>query len=312
MRRRVSAPGNLLILGEYAVTEPGGLGLALGCDPRAFATSDPAQELAVTARFGTTRRQWPDQPLPVVEAALEILSDEGIEPEPQRLEIDTRPFYQKDRKLGFGSSAVASVLLTTLLVPSRFRRKEELFRLALRVHRALQAGRGSGYDVAASVWGGAIAFEGGLLPTALPVELPWLPRIYALLGAEAVRSGGAVDAYSRWKNRRAEEAAEFFRESNALVQRLLSARSWNEAAEVVEKSKRLGEKLGRNIGVESTFRLPRPKGEEPVLHCDHGPVVLKSVGAGAEMGILLTPCEMEETTFEAVELNDKEDGVRWE
>ena len=316
MRRALSVPGNVLLLGEYAVTEPGGLGIALGSGPRALGESEPAEELSLTARFGAEERRWPEEPLPLVEVALDALAEEGIAPEPQRLEIDTSRFYRGGRKLGFGSSAAATVLLTAHLLSAApeatLPEKEELFHLALKVHRRLQGGRGSGYDVAASIWGGTITFAGGKRPEVKRAELSWLPRLYALAGREAVKSGSALESYNRWKVERPEEGKRFLRRSNELVREVLSAESWEKGAAHLKEAKRLGEELGRRIGVNGSFRLTEKMKQHNILHCDRGPVLIKSVGAGSEMGVLFTPCEVEERGVEAVELSQNEEGLRWE
>ena len=46
----LSAPANLLLLGEYAVLEEGGLGLALAVERRARITVEPSDGLEVLGR----------------------------------------------------------------------------------------------------------------------------------------------------------------------------------------------------------------------------------------------------------------------
>lgn len=319
--RSVSAPGNILLLGEYAVTEEGGLGVALGGGPRATATAFPAEELTITARMGGQHSQWPADPLPLAEAALAVFSRRGVEPERGRVEIDTSAFYRDSRKLGFGSSAAAAVLLTALLLDGRRPSgadaegetgTENIFPFALEVHRELQEGRGSGYDVAASLFGGTVRFEGGVTPRAERVELPWLPRLYVIPGPDAVRSGSAVGAYNRWKGERPAEAISFLEESNELVRRFLGSGTWSEAAPIVRAARGLGERLGRAIGVESTFRPASGVIREEELGDQMAPGVVKSVGAGAEMGLLFSPCALDEPALESTELCAEERGLVWE
>lgn len=308
--RSLSAPGNVLLLGEYAVTEEGGLGVALGAGPRAEGRATPGENLTITARMGTDTIEWPREPLPLAEAAGVVLSRRGIEAPASAIEIDTGSFYRRERKLGFGSSAAATVLLTALLLGSGVP-KERLFAVALEMHRELQGGRGSGYDVAASLFGGTIRFEGGVVPRVERVELPWLPRLYVIPGPEAVRSGSAVGAYNRWKGERPAEAIRFLDESNELVRRFLRARSWGEAAPVVRAATLLGERVGKEIGVDSTFR-PASGSLEEHLGDKRGEAVVKSVGAGAEMGVLFSPCELTPGRLESIELARSEKGLVWE
>jgi phosphomevalonate kinase len=87
------------------------------------------------------------------------------------LTLDTRDFSDPARgaKFGFGSSAALTVALVAALgqpdapLP-------ELYRTAVAAHRNFQAGRGSGVDIAAAVFGGVIGFT----PDApAPRGLPW-------------------------------------------------------------------------------------------------------------------------------------------
>jgi mevalonate kinase len=56
---RASVPANLLLLGEYAVLEEGGLGLAVAVDPRvriSAAPGRPGAGMEVAARMDTELR----------------------------------------------------------------------------------------------------------------------------------------------------------------------------------------------------------------------------------------------------------------
>ena len=149
-----TAPGKLLVTGEYAVID-GAPAVVLAVDRRAIAShgrgaSSPfldAVAAALAARHGADH--------PSVSAAREI-------------HVDSSAFYDRSQKLGLGSSAAVTVAATALALgtpidsPDTWR--DEIQRIASEAHAAAQSARGargSGADIAASVHGGAIAFTAG-------------------------------------------------------------------------------------------------------------------------------------------------------
>jgi phosphomevalonate kinase len=137
MSGTASAPGKLMLLGEYAVLE-GGIALAAAVNRRASG-------------------RWVEHPVPrsgVVQAVLEAARRSGLAHEGE-IEIDTSAFRDaKGRKLGLGSSAAAAVIASALAVGTG---DETALRVAIEGHRAAAGGEGSGVDVAASYYGGVIA-----------------------------------------------------------------------------------------------------------------------------------------------------------
>jgi phosphomevalonate kinase len=106
--------------------------------------------------------------------------DRGLLVKPFRVNADelrTADGHGGSRKLGLGSSS--AILLASLLAGDSSRaapaRREELFRLALQLHRAAQGG-GSGADVAASTFGGTLVLRRATsaeeLPAVEPFQLP--------------------------------------------------------------------------------------------------------------------------------------------
>ena len=136
-----SAPGKLILTGEYAVLE-GAPAIVVAVDRRAVA-----------------RRGSEVTTSPFVRAVAELLAGEAGEIA-RRVVVDTTALYDGELKLGLGSSAAATVAATACAgVP-----RDEIFALALAAHgnaQALRGARGSGADVAAAVHGGTIAFEAG-------------------------------------------------------------------------------------------------------------------------------------------------------
>ena len=185
-----SAPGKLILVGEYAVLEgapalvaavdrhsrvritPSGdkwfsldaptigiNGVAFHLSPAGdvlYRDNLPAETLKRLHFFKTT-----------FEYAARYLGQNGCPPVPARLVIDTGAFFDPriKAKLGFGSSAALTVSVIKALFlycglplidandPGR------LFRLALAAHRRAQNGVGSGIDVAASSFGGVLRYR---------------------------------------------------------------------------------------------------------------------------------------------------------
>lgn len=316
----VLVPANLLLLGEYAVLEPGGLGVTVACKPEASAAVAAATRLEVVGIWGGGRSVWPEDGSEslfscVVDAVATVsgYARQEVGRIPLRLTVDTTPFYSPQPgpaghgKQGFGSSAAASVAVCYALLewlqgleagtrdtqskhsiglPSEAGRATALsgltFTAALAAHRAFQGGRGSGYDVAASVYGGIGLFSGGEKPSFERRPLPWLPPLLLFRGESPVLTAGAVARYEAWKARHPAEAHGFLRESNSFVERFVGAQDWNEAARWFVAARALGIELGDAIGVPARI--------DPPPHV-HG-LANKAIGAGNELGVaVLGPLE---------------------
>lgn len=142
-----TAPGKLILTGEYAVLD-GAPSIVIAVDRRAVArqTATPhgsSPFLLAVADEIAARRGASD---PATRAALEIT-------------VDSQAFYDKLTKLGLGSSAAVTVAATALALGTVDR--EQVLAVALAAHARAQGprgSRGSGADIAASVYGGTLVF----------------------------------------------------------------------------------------------------------------------------------------------------------
>ncbi len=296
---RASAPANLLLLGEYAVLEEGGMGIAVAPDVRAAGTSHAGPRQIIGHLPGGSIR-WPgDQGL--LGRMADFLHDTlGADVAPASVSLDTHAFFDTaGRKRGYGSSAAVAVVLSTLwmlragTIPlaaassreSAGESRAAVFRLAVAAHRAGQGGKGSGYDVACSSHGGILLFRGGARPTATSVELPWLPPMSLFQGREAVTTSGAVTRLAEWRRDHPGQWREFFRTSNELVDSFARATSWPDAEEILTEYRALTLTFGSKIGVSAEITPPPlPRG-----------TTFKSVGAGNELGVAFI-CEKGQST----------------
>ncbi len=284
----LSVPGSILLLGEYAVLEEGGLGLAMAVDRRVHLDIRPATSLEINGAWQGKTVSWPrrgDSPLfaAVVDVVESWLGTSGGHAHARgRIDVDSSGFFTPDgRKTGLGSSAaIAAGLACALLQAAGIAadlRDAAAPGLAVRAHRQAQGGRGSGYDVLCSFHGGAGLFTGGGQPTWKPYRIPGDPAVCLFPGPAAVSTPDAVGRYEAWKTLNSRHAREFLSASNGALEDFLHASSLLDSARAFSTCRKIGVELGDAIGVPA--RLPAPG----ALDADW----CKAVGAGNELGACL-------------------------
>jgi len=169
-----SAPGKLMLAGEYAVVGGHGPALAVALDARATVRLEPGGDGWRVSSSALGLQEASVAAVPVLAAAVTELGSRL--PSGGHLVVSSELGAGSD-KPGFGSSAAVGVAglgalrsFAGLGAPSL----EE----AVRVHRAGQAGRGSGYDVATALYGGLCAFENA--PSGVAARsAAWLEGLHA-------------------------------------------------------------------------------------------------------------------------------------
>jgi phosphomevalonate kinase len=308
---RVTVPGNLLLLGEYAVLEEGGVGLAVAMERRLTVEAEPADALTLTGGWGAGQGlRWSEadpgfSPLvtSVVAACRAYLDSLGKALPRARIYVDSTPMYAEGRKGGFGSSAAVAVGLvwTLLALAGAAPGPGTVSEVALAAHRQAQGGRGSGYDVFASSYGGVGLFTGGERPAWEPLRLDWLNPLFLVRGSRSVSTPQAIERYREWCRRYPEKAGEFFRESSRCVLGFARARSRGEAASWLAGGRKLGLRLGERIGVDALLAAPAAltRGE------------LKALGAGNELGLFFPDPAPEPPPAGLSRLVIAPEGPRW-
>lgn len=204
---QASAPGKLILLGEYAVLEDA---------PCLVAAVDRSCDVQISPLTGETFRIEASNPdIPDIQFTLSdegeicfknelssanrerlrfvistlkyvIRQSEGSLPA-AAIQIDTESFYHKTgHKLGLGASAAITVSLLSALM--KYINKpiagKDLYREAYRIHRKAQGKLGSGTDIAASAAGGVMQYrmqkndhqvDGVLEPAEWPQDLQIIP-----------------------------------------------------------------------------------------------------------------------------------------
>lgn len=150
-----SAPGKLFLFGEYSVLA-GSWAVVTAVDRRVRATVTPNQGAyhVLGAQLNHDTR-LPQAVLDEVNQAF------GAALSPSQLTTDVRTFFEGAAKLGLGSSAASSAAIAAAGCAALDRATDAgtLFDLTFAAHHALQGGRGSGADVAASCFGGLLGYR---------------------------------------------------------------------------------------------------------------------------------------------------------
>ena len=227
---RASAPGKVVLAGEYAVLD-GAPAIAMAVDRRATVTLSPIPGLVsevrapaytpVVGHFQASQAgvQWQDgrDVFAAVDAVLRAI--ETVPASAIALSLDTAEFIDADtrRKIGIGSSAALTVALCAAVSAST-----DVAAIARRAHADLQGGAGSGIDVACSLSGGLIEYrmEGCTLrrldwPASLSYGLVWT-GIAASTREKLEKLDGGLSRPSRVRLASASEAmAEAWASGNA-------------------------------------------------------------------------------------------------
>jgi len=244
-----TAPGSVLLLGEYAVLQPGGLGVAAAVEPRVRVRVRPAADaLRIEGTDGIDRFAWRAGAGDLLDAVVDACATELTRaPGPALVAVDSGALTGGGRKLGLGSSAAVAVAVTRALLggPDRGVPLDTVFRTALSAHRAAQGGRGSGYDVAASTYGGTGLFHGGVAPRFEPLRAA-SANLFLVLGDRPLATPPAVSRYLAWARERSGDCRRHRRVSDAIVRHALRTGGW---AEALRAGRRMTQWLGEHIGV---------------------------------------------------------------
>ncbi len=188
-----TAPGKLVLLGEYAVLE-GAPALVLAVDRRVRVHLSPiagdAWEIVAPTLQLQGRLQPRDGAVHWIGDAADELAwvanafaqvPQAVRAPACRIELDSTPFYFKhagtSAKLGLGSSAALTVALLGAL-HAYARLAPPTLAEAMAAHRTIQGGHGSGIDIAAAFTGGLSRFQlhaatAQIDPATLPAGLHW-------------------------------------------------------------------------------------------------------------------------------------------
>lgn len=292
-----SAPGNLLVAGEYLVTEEGGKGICLAGGGRATMQEDSSDITELNSIHSGSFQVWkPDNP--VKESLCYFVWEEAekfnwIQGRKKRITVDTSSLYGPlGQKLGLGSSAVAALLFSRALSESAD--NSRIIDIAALAHRKWQGGCGSGYDIFTSANGGAGCFTGGQLPSWESLNWPSL-QYWLLKGSISISSVRALRRYEAWKKNLDKHwldiplLADYHKCLLETIRILILKDDAARAVEFLEKLHELAvfsSRLGSTINQKSMPLMPVgfSKGKKPWHR--QGVAAAKSLGAGNEIVLL--------------------------
>jgi len=288
-------PGNLLLLGEYAVLEPGGLGLALAVERRIKIKVYGSSQLRIKGKMGNESIVWnPGRSQNLLFDCIWMVCEKYCSLKKSRFRptghilIDSSDFFNKGgRKLGLGSSAAVTVgLVFYFLWPFLRRIKNSLpiiQNIALQAHRIFQGGVGSGYDICASLYGRMGIFRGGVNPDWNFITERLFFNYYILTGKRSVKTPDAITRYLYWKSKNRRLAKKFLTCSNKLVKFFISSTDFLKQTAYFHEYRKLGLWLGKKIGVETSSVFFKRK----IADLQKKQFLMKPIGAGGEIAIVM-------------------------
>ncbi len=339
---KVSAPGKMILLGEYAVLE-GAPALVSAVNRQAavtvtlregneFSVHSPSLKIGRQPFILTSNLKIRYDPnlSPLISNKLHFFTDifesilEGFKaygtPPFMQIELETDAFYSAElhRKLGFGSSSALTTALTSAIAEaSGFNLTEgEIFRHALVAHRAAQGKAGSGIDIAACTYGGVLEYKMEQTPKKLE---PWeeLPLAVVWTGASASTST-MVQSVSALKEKNAALFKEIITELGWISEQGISAYREQQIQSFLSAVENFYTALKR-LGRESnTSIISGPHQELAEMAAQNGAVYKPSGAGGGDIGLLFASSkenlikiknEAAEKGFKIVDTNISSDGV---
>lgn len=321
------APGKLYIAGEYAVVENGYPAILVALDQ--FVTCSIEESAAevgkiISRQYHNNALQWyrlgeqmvvdnRDNPFSYILSAIKVTEEYARsfarELRIFDLHIDSQLDSDSGKKYGLGSSAAVTVATVKALchfynLPVT---KDEIFKLATIAHFEVQ-GNGSLGDVAASVYGGWIAYHSfdrqwlaqqrKYLDLRTLVDLPWPDlkieslkapsNLQLLIGwtGKPASTSQLVDKISLFKARQQKEYRQFLEDSKHCIQRMVEG-FHNADLESIKNEIRYNRELLKQLGTNSGVHI-----ETPVLNklCqiaeDFGGAAKTSGAGGGDCGIV--------------------------
>jgi phosphomevalonate kinase len=329
MEFSVSAPGKLVLLGEYVVLE-GAPALVLAVNRRAHARIETredslcevhAPDLGVSAARMRTEGgslRWlcdgaTASKLSLVEHVWQGLALEGLAPEAGRgfdLHLDTSGFFNADgavrAKLGLGSSAALTVALASALAAYAGHAdvlddRSQWVRRLLHTHGGWQGGRGSGVDVAASVAGGLIRYQlagQAREPTFTPLAWP-MRNVHCLFvwSGQSVSTNDFLQRLAQWRVSHTADYASHMSELGALSEAAFDALHREDAKSFIGLTKEYAlalQQFGHACGLE----IYSPEQKRLAHMAAEAGISYKPCGAGGDFGVVFADDAERLATFE--------------
>ena len=317
-----TAPGKLVLLGEYAVLE-GAPALVMAIDRRAEVRLETRTQapcmlrapgiIADTAAFtvrGDGSLAWEDTSssdtdrLPLVAQVMQTLVRQGLL-SPSALPhfaatLLTQSFFQptsagEHEKLGLGSSAALTVALASALSELAGVRHEahdsDWFAALVNAHRALQGGHGSGLDIAASLFGGLLDYRLHAQTHEPQVRELTLPEGIALCFVWTGRGASTqsfLHSFVRWKTSAPTRWREVMQTLSAIAEAGVEAALEHDSQRLVEAVSEYAQAL-RVLGTASKMTVFSAEHSEIAALAGSLGLAYKPCGAGGgDLGVAVS------------------------
>ena len=302
-----SAPGKLVLIGDYAVLE-GAPAIVLALNRRArVAVRDnvgagyriDAADLSICGAVGCLddhkHVHWSGvdaigaERLHLVTAVIEsVLRDGGLAD--FHATLDTHDFFAASggqHKLGLGSSAALTVALTGAL-RARAGLGAAPAQELICTHRRMQGGRGSGLDIAASLTGNAIVYRLHALSQITPVAWPAGLLMSCVWSGQSASTGVFLRQLAAWRSGAPARYAALMQELAQCAEAAVAAFSGNLLGALLEAIAAYAAGLAR-LGAASGLDIVSAGHRVLVAIAQACGVVYKTCGAGGgDIGIALT------------------------
>lgn len=283
-----SAPGKLMVSGEYAVLD-GAVAVVASVNVRVYARWLDGADATLPPEAAETRK--------LAEQALGAL--EGT------LAIDASDLRKAGKKLGLGSSAAASAAVAGALLASHGHDLAEpavqrrALTLALAGHKAI-APEGSGADVAAAALGGFVRFrvEGGSLAEAERIEFPEAIQARVVWTGKEARTSEFVRAVREYEARDARGFGLVRDNLRDLAARFADAIARGDVREIIATAGSYGLSMGQ-LGVAAGVPIVTSElAQIARLASEHGGAAKPSGAGGGDVAIALFPSRESAAAFD--------------
>jgi len=304
---RISAPGKLFIAGEWAVLDAGNPGIVAAVNKRVWVEIEDDSKITVSVKdfdihgikgeFNGKELKWlnakseEEERLIFMKVAIETALGFLGEYKPFRItswgELSQIEVNGEKKKIGFGSSA-ASVVATIAGVLALHewdiknrKVKDIIYKLSAVAHYFAQGKIGSGFDVAASTYGGIFVYkrfdpkwlvkkleEGKTVKEVIELDWPGfevteldIPDGFELLvgwTGESASTTSMVKQLNEWAREKPEEKERIYKQVAELVKNLVEAWKTNDKKRILELIRKNEDYL-RELGKKSGIPIETPE-----------------------------------------------------
>ncbi|MCK8624135.1 phosphomevalonate kinase [Apilactobacillus xinyiensis] len=332
----VKAPGKLYIAGEYAVVEKGNPSIIVALNQFITVSIEKSNDYGsiVSKQYSENSIYWKridnkiifdnrDNPFHYILAAINIVETYAQSMSKNlktyHLKVDSELDNSDGKKYGLGSSAAVTV--ATVKALCQFYdidvSKDELFKLSAITHLEIQ-GNGSLGDIAASVYGGWIAYEAfdrewlkQMRPNLSIKELinkkwPYLriepltppTNLKLLIGwtGSPASTSQLVDKVSSEKSSKENEYQEFVQKSKACLERMIKG-FYNKNLETIQREIIINRKLLHQLGQITNVIIETPSLKKLCdIAIENGSAAKSSGAGGGDCGIAIANSDNNEIT----------------